>query len=723
MSLVTDISMLSQAMRNFQQGLDVTSNNIANALTPGYSRETLNLEPLPSVTYGDVTLGNGAIATSTDRIRNTFLDTQIKSQLSQQGFATALQGGLQALSAVFPEIATPSSTAGIQGALNNLTASWTALEASPTSTAAQTAVLGAMQALTGLLNTDVKQVYTVQANLDAGVNTDITKINSLTAQIATLNTEISQALGQGQQPNELMDQREQAAESLAGLIGSTDIIGANGAMNILIPAGALVSGGQAFQLKAIPSATAPGRTGVGYYNNPTNTVTNITSQISSGDLGGLIQARDVDAQGAIVSLNQIAYGLIQNSNEINSTFTATDTTTNHILYTGTGATDIAVASAIVNNVSYIGGTRDAAAPGDLAKIQASLQNFMADSVIQSSPFQNVQNVGNINPGLPMSSQPFFVTPNALANSVTNPGKLVLISGANSVTVSWGVDQSLNQVIENINANSGGAFYATWDNTQQKIFIYSNAPMTVYDQTFNLGKALKLSSVVSSSMAVNNSPVTSFNQIDETQALNAPINTLNLATNAAPLQVVQYQLQVDKAVINWGPTQSLDTIMNNITVATAALNDRVDDFFNPVTQTVVFVKSGDPASNPLLLTPARPMTSIGIEDITGNFTDVANADTVLTPQNFFTNLSAELSAKGSTAATAVTEAKSLVTQTQTLQNSVSQVNTDQENAQALVYERAYEAAVRLQTIMDDVLNVLINNVGSPSSSNNSTEVSG
>src|SRR6185503_12843547 len=102
MSLFGNISMLSQAMRNYQSGLDVAANNVANAAVPGYSRTRLQLQSLPPLTDGVMQFGTGAMTTGIDRLRNIFLDTQIKMQLSDLGRASARQTALADLSAIFP---------------------------------------------------------------------------------------------------------------------------------------------------------------------------------------------------------------------------------------------------------------------------------------------------------------------------------------------------------------------------------------------------------------------------------------------------------------------------------------------------------------------------------------------------------------------------------------------------------------------------------------------
>ncbi|MES2200936.1 MAG: flagellar basal body protein, partial [candidate division FCPU426 bacterium] len=117
MSLFSSISLMSSALRTFDRAVRVTSNNIANSETVGFTRRRVNLaENLFAITDG-LSLGSGVGVSSISRMRDRFLDVQIRAQASQVGYYDALSRSMEELKAIFPDVVDPSSTVGIAGRL------------------------------------------------------------------------------------------------------------------------------------------------------------------------------------------------------------------------------------------------------------------------------------------------------------------------------------------------------------------------------------------------------------------------------------------------------------------------------------------------------------------------------------------------------------------------------------------------------------------------------
>jgi flagellar hook-associated protein FlgK len=709
MSLFGNISMLNAAMRNFQYGLDVTANNLANATTVGYSRQVLNFEALSPVWDGSQQLGSGSRAGNVQRMRDLFLDQQSKLQRAELGRASAHQLALQQLGAIFPELASASATGGLKGAINDLAAAWDALALSPASLALKAAVRDKMEVLAQRLNTDARMVYSLQEDLDTQIGNTISEANLLMGRIRFLNEQIKvgRANTQGVQPNSLLDQREQAAQQLAELIGSQSREVGDGSLVVTFSGGTLVDGNNVFQLKPISSTVDPSRTGVGYYASASGASSDVTNSFKSGKLGGLLQSRDVDVENARLTLDKMAYGFIARANEVNSSYVAGDFTTNHKLFAGSKASDIAVTLDVLNNSDYLGGTRDSLAPGDLAKLQGSLKDFIMFSQIQTAPFSTL-GATPINETGTLLTQNFTTVLNPAATAA-DPGELVIVAGGNATTVQWNNTMTLNEVIRNINAQGGGAFYATFDKTSQKVLIYGQTPLEVYDNKYNLGQALALSSVVVSSAPINNAALTALNQVNGGLPLNSSVNALNVFSQAQPN--AGGVMLVDGNPVSWLPTEDPGTILFNIQSATP-VNQKVYNFFDSANQVVYLIKSGDVAFN-VTLTAGNPLKSIGVQDSTGNLSRVFNFDTDTNSSRLFDAELVELGGRADAEGVLKSQAQALVDQTQQLQDNVSKVDLNAELAQARIFQRSYEASVRLQAILDEVLNVLINHTGTSS----------
>jgi flagellar hook-associated protein 1 FlgK len=218
---------LQSALRGLeanQAGIDTTGHNIANANTPGYTRQTVDLTEAASltipaysnVTGGGVQLGQGVDVTTISRIRDQFLDIQYRAQNSNSSNA-------QTQSSVLGDVQTAvdePSTSGISAALSTFWSAWSALGNSPSSPSAQQAVVSAGQSLAQTFNSVDAQMSTVQSQASDQYNTLTAaggQVSQYANQIAALNTQISQATQAGQSPNDLLDQRDQLLDELSGM--------------------------------------------------------------------------------------------------------------------------------------------------------------------------------------------------------------------------------------------------------------------------------------------------------------------------------------------------------------------------------------------------------------------------------------------------------------------------------------------------------------------------
>jgi flagellar hook-associated protein 1 FlgK len=207
-----------------QQAMDVTSNNIANANTEGYSRETAVLQTSPpidipaisSVTGEGARLGTGVTVQTITRIRNEYLDSQYRSQNSALSSASTQAEELRQAQAAYNE---PSS-AGLANQLSAFWSAWTSLASAPTSEAAKQGVVAAgqqlvdsMHQLNGSLETiSAQAVQQYEARTGASG-----EVAGFANQIAQLNGQIRIAEESGEKPNEMLDRRDLLLDKLSSL--------------------------------------------------------------------------------------------------------------------------------------------------------------------------------------------------------------------------------------------------------------------------------------------------------------------------------------------------------------------------------------------------------------------------------------------------------------------------------------------------------------------------
>jgi flagellar hook-associated protein 1 FlgK len=243
-----------------QRSIDTTGHNIANASTPGYSRQVAELQATPAypILPGGQ-LGTGVTVVQYKRIRDSFLDIQLRAQHMRQGSAQAQQSGL---SQVEGALAEPSDN-GLSALLGKYWAAWQNVANAPSDMATRQALAQSASALANGFNTLTAQLNTIQAQTSQAETLTIGQVNSIGSQIASLNASIQAAELAGAQPNDLLDQRDNLIDQLsslgnitvaqssgaAGQLGAVDItfggsalVTANTASTLTLPLGSVTSG-------------------------------------------------------------------------------------------------------------------------------------------------------------------------------------------------------------------------------------------------------------------------------------------------------------------------------------------------------------------------------------------------------------------------------------------------------------------------------------------------
>ena len=301
-SLNASLSIATGALSAEQGALDATTNNVANVNTPGYSRLRPVLTESDPVILGSVTYGTGVSLERLQSLRDPILQFRIQEETSQQGQLNALVTAMQQAQVQF---STSNSDIGTQ--ISNFFSSLEQLSTDPTNLALRQGVLTAAGNLASAFNNTSNSLTQQRSNLDLNVSQDVSQINTLTAQIATLNTRISQLQGVNQDASAFIDQRDVLIGQLSNLIDVSSIQSDNGLTLTTSNGAALVVGGQSFALTT--QTDSSGMQDIYAQGN------NITAALTSGDLAGLLQMRDQNIPGLLSNLDTLAAGI---ANAVNS---------------------------------------------------------------------------------------------------------------------------------------------------------------------------------------------------------------------------------------------------------------------------------------------------------------------------------------------------------------------------------------------------------------------
>ena len=293
-SLSSILSTATQSLLAQEAAISVTNNNIANANTAGYSRETVTLQESAPTSSGSISIGNGVTLTGIQSVHDELLSLRIQQQTSEQSSADAQVNALTQLQTLFP-----TTGASLSSSLSGFFTSLSALSSNPTSTAARQTVLSSAQTLVKQFNSISAGLSGPSSTLNTTVKTDVAQVNQLSAQAATLNQQILQQNATGQISGTLQDQLGQVESQLASLTNLTVTHGPDGDALSTANGTPLVLGNKSYAL-----STSTGADGNLHILDASGS--DITSSISSGDLGGTIQVRDTAIPALQSSLDTLA---------------------------------------------------------------------------------------------------------------------------------------------------------------------------------------------------------------------------------------------------------------------------------------------------------------------------------------------------------------------------------------------------------------------------------
>lgn len=304
MTIPTNTGMQTalSGLEAYQAGINTTGNNIANASTPGYTRQQvvlgesdpLSVQALSRNSGQGAQVGTGVSIDDISRVRDNYLDVQYRAQNASSSYQTTTANELGQVQTALDE----PSDASISTALSNLWSDFNTMSDSNTPSS-QAQVLSDAQTLISTMQTVSSQMQTVQTQAGDQLSTLVAPNGQLdqdAKQIASLNTQIVQSEQAGQTPNTLLDQRDSLLDDLSSLGNTTTTADANGAVSV----------------------TFGGQTLVG--TDGTVTLPQASSITSSygGKLGALANLADTSSGGAIQSLSDqldgVATGLVSQVN-------------------------------------------------------------------------------------------------------------------------------------------------------------------------------------------------------------------------------------------------------------------------------------------------------------------------------------------------------------------------------------------------------------------------
>lgn len=312
MTLYSTLQLSKNALEAAQIGVQVTGNNIANANTPGYVRERLNLVPTPTQSYGGLLLGTGVRVDSITQQTDRLLEARLRSAGSDVANSEIQEN-------TYNQLETILGTAGDGDLSSGLTSFFNRIQDvlnQPDSASVRNLVVLEGRKLTDQIKRIDSQARDLYADVNSQLSTVADEVNSKLAQVANLNLRIQEAEGGNVSKSDAVGLRDQRTTVLNDLAKVIDIrtqeqpagdvsVYSNGDYLIFegtyrpVESSNVIRDGLTTSLLRIKETEAP-----------------VAS--SSGKLAGLLSSRDEIVSGFLSKLNDLAKTLVGEFNKVYS---------------------------------------------------------------------------------------------------------------------------------------------------------------------------------------------------------------------------------------------------------------------------------------------------------------------------------------------------------------------------------------------------------------------
>jgi len=299
-----------QAILSNLTAINVTGANIANVNTPGYSR----LRPMfEAVGTKDATSNLeqiGVKISDVQRIYDKYLESQIVLQDSAVGSATTRKSLLSQIEGILNE----NKGGGINDVLSQFWSAWNNLSANPSGKAERDVLISAAKNLTNVFNQSADELSTMQYSTDQTIADTVEKLNGYLSDIAAVNAEVVKTESAGGQATTLRDNRTELLRNISTIIDINYVERSDGSLYIYLASNgkALVEGDNNWELMVQRNSDNSNNLYDIVFTNDRSTALN--SYINGGELGGLLNIRDVILPEYIDELNQTASSVINKVN-------------------------------------------------------------------------------------------------------------------------------------------------------------------------------------------------------------------------------------------------------------------------------------------------------------------------------------------------------------------------------------------------------------------------
>ncbi|WP_094603826.1 hypothetical protein SPSIL_042360 [Sporomusa silvacetica DSM 10669] len=683
-----------------QTGLDTVGHNISNASTEGYSRQNVNLSATaPQTIYangGSFQLGTGVEVQSVVRARNSYIDKQMWQETSTLSNAQSTETYLSKVESIFGE----TSDTGMQSVLNSFWDSWQTLSTNASDEGTRTTVRERGVQLAKAIQLGTEQLKSMGSDINSAIDLNVEKINQITSEIYTLNKQIvTVEVGGIDHANDLRDRRDYLVDQLSSKVDTRIYENANGTYTIQSGGTTLVdsTGSAVLTTEETPDKDYPD------YIIKTVKVKGSDQQLNftNGEIKSLLDMQDSDQSGVrmyLNSLSSMSQFLLQDFNAVHRSGYGTDNSTGNNFFGeatidySSNATDKFTANdwlkalAVNSELFVAGGTAKIAAKSSGSGIGITQSNakgseptiFATGSyTLGTTATSVVVKVDSIDASTP---------PNITSVSYSTDGGTNWTSSA--VTSNHG-QMSINGLTVDMYLGNGSANQV--DDTYS--FSLNNHSA---DSNFTIQKSLTTigeASIVKAEGTYTNGDVA-------TSVLVQPTTVSTAAATLGTVTAIKYSIDNGTTWLTdasyASSTGSFAFTVNGVklTMKIATDTDNAAGTQYSFTVSKGNVASGDNAV--LMGTKLKTDTSKTLGD--------------MSLDSYYTSLIGTLGVQSQNAQNTADNQQTLVDQIVNWRESTSGVNLDEEMTYMIKFQKGYNAAARVLTTMDEMLDKLINGTG-------------
>jgi flagellar hook-associated protein FlgK len=703
-----------------QRAIEVTGHNVSNVETPGYSRQKALLVagdpysvPAANRNQNLGQIGTGVTVEKVQRYRSDFLDSQIRNEtLSLKGWEVR-RDTLQQIEVAFNE----PSEVGINHALGEFWTAWSNLSTTPDSVAARTHVAETTNSLSTAMRETYRQLSNLQGELDDRVGMQVQQVNDLAHRIADLNGTIRKVEGLGQQPNDLRDERGKLLTELAGVIDIDTFETESGSMTVNLGGKWLISDASVSELATQPDPTNSqassglmlkqvtwADTGATVQVNGITLASGLSSQATErlgGELGGTLISRDLILSGKMGQLDQMADALIGAVNGLHQSGFGLN---------GTAGGNLTGASSIPGTVNSFSQVAPWAGQSGLANGTYSLEIRDNSNVLE---FRLVNATG----------QALIIDDASVGGTTTNNWqRFDLVAGTNfdtgrGLAINFGAlaDHNLGSINTNANVSgfnlSGVAQGATElssdtyyvearDNngiSEFRLVDSGGNPAQIYDSVAANGSVTSAWQAIPpgapSSFDTNRGFTIQFSGGPYVAAVRGGSITpppIPAASGAYTARGTQLGTRNSGAA-----TVSINNFFSGTGARDIALSDYIAADYNRIATAAT---ANSPGDGSIALKIGQLQSAMLLKSGTASI------------GNFYRVTVAGLGQEAQQAGIMVNNHELLTQHLQTRQEEVAGVSLDEEMVSLTAYQRTYQAAARVMTTVDEMLDKVINGMG-------------